>query len=220
MEDHTKKLHSRSIELLKSVQALEANRAKVGVSQFDVNNLVARGGNLFQSALGPKSVYAEALRNALKQKSTVSEFLAVAGVLQAFHLDLTAGHLVNIRQEVEAVVVSEILSQAKLLLKAKGVHPAAAVLVACAGLEEFLRNWCDVKEVAIPQKLRSIGRFATELRLQGHIELPVERRIASWADYRNDAAHGANWSKISTDIAERVLREVEDFVLEYRHILG
>jgi hypothetical protein len=94
------------------------------------------------------------------------------------------------------------------------------VIVACAGAEEFLRNWCDLKGISVPEKQRSIARFAQELRTAGHIELPVERRICAWADYRNDAAHGANWAKITQEIANRTIREIEEFVLQNRHILG
>jgi hypothetical protein len=220
MHDETKKLIDRSLELLEEVQKIEKNRDTAGVSQFDVNNLASRGANLFQSVAGPKSVYAESMRNAVKQKTSVSQFFAVAGVLQAFHLDLSKGHLVNIRHEVEAVVISEILTQARKLSRTKGVHPAAAVIVACAGIEEFLRNWCEEKGINIPEKQRSIGKFASELRAQGAIDLPVERRIASWADYRNDAAHGANWEKVAPEIANRVIREIEEFVLENRQVLG
>jgi hypothetical protein len=220
MTDDLKKLVDRSVELLEEVQKIEKVRSTNGVSQFEVNNLASRGANLFQSVAGPKSVYSENLRNAFKQKTTAMQYLAVAGVLQAFHLDLSKGHLVNIRHEVEAVVVSEILTQARMLSKTKGVHPAASVIVACAGVEEFLRNWCEEKGITIPEKQRSIAKFASELRGAGHIDLPVERRISSWADYRNDAAHGSNWHKITQEIANRVIREVEEFVLENRKILG
>jgi hypothetical protein len=220
MNDDMKKMADRSVELLQDVQKIEKTRQTDGVSLFQVNDLASRGANLIQSVVGGKSVYAENLRIALKQKTTVAQFFAVAGVLQAFHLDLPKGHLVNIRHEVEAVVVSEILTQSKKLLRTKGVHPAAAVIVACAGVEEFLRNWCEEKGTNVPEKQRSIGKFALELRTQGHIALPIERRIASWADYRNDAAHGAHWEKISQEIANRVLREIEEFIIENREILG
>lgn len=220
MSDEINKLVDRSIELLEEVNKIEKVRSTNGVSQFDVNNIASRGANLFQSVAGPKSIYSESLRNALKQKTATSQYLAVAGVLQAFHIDLSKGHLVNIRHEVEAVVVSEILTQARKLLSAKGVHPAASVIVACAGVEEFLRNWCEEKSIVIPEKQRSIGKFAAELRSHNHIELPIERRISSWADYRNDAAHGANWHKITQEIANRVIREIEEFILENRKILG
>jgi hypothetical protein len=220
MTDDLKKLIDRSVELLEEVQRIETGRSKKSVSQFEVNNLASRGMNLIQCIVGTKSVYSENLRNALKPKPTVMQYMAVAGVLHAFHLDLSKGHLVNIRHEVEAVVVSEILTQARKLSKTKGVHPAASVIVACAGVEEFLRNWCEEKGLGIPEKQRSIGKFASELRSNGHIELPVERRISSWADYRNDAAHGANWQKITQEIGNRVIREIEEFILENRKILG
>jgi hypothetical protein len=220
MTDDLKKLVERSIELLEEVERIEKVRNGKAVSQFEVNNLASRGMNLIQSVVGPKSAYSENLRNALKPKHTSMQYSAVAGVLQAFHLDLSKGYLVNIRHEVEAVVVSEILSQARKLSKTKGVHPAASVIVACAGVEEFLRNWCEEKGILVSDKQRSIGKFASELRSNGHIELPVERRISSWADYRNNAAHGADWHKITQEIANRVIREIEEFILENRKILG
>lgn len=220
MQSDTKKLVDRSVELLDVVKVIEMERQTNGVSLFQVNDLASRGANLIQSVVGPKSVYMENLRNAHKQKSSTGQFFAVAGVLQAFHLDLSKGHLVNIRHEVEALVVSEILTQASKLVKTKGVHPAAAVIVTCAGVEEFLRNWCEAKGINIPEKQRSIGKFASELRAAGHIMLPVERRISSWADYRNDAAHGVNWAKITPEISSRLIREVEDFILENKEILG
>jgi len=202
------------------VTKIEEKRQKDGISLFEVSDIASRAANLIQSATGSRSAYAEHLRTAMKTKSTVGQYLAVAGVLQAFHLDLSNGYLVNIRHEVEAEVVSEILSQAKKLAKSKGVHPAAVVIVACAAVEEFLRNWCTEKGISVPEKQRSIGRFAQELRAAGHIALPVERRVQSWADYRNDAAHGSNWDKITTDIADRTVREIGEFLLENRQGLG
>lgn len=213
-------LEKRTVELLKDIQKIEANRKISGVSFFEVNTLASQGANLIHSATGRTSGYAENLRNALKHKTAISQYSAVAGVLQAFHFDLANGHLINIRHEVEAVVVSEIVTQARALLKMKGVHPAAAVIVSCAGAEEFLRNWCEEKGIAVPEKQRSLGKFATELRLAGHIELPVERRIQAWADYRNNAAHGSNWAKISSEIAERIVSEIETFLVENKRVLG
>ena len=144
MTDDLKKLIDRSVELLEEVQRIETGRSEKSVSQFEVNNLASRVMNLIQCIVGTKSVYSENLRNALKPKPTVMQYMVVAGVLHAFHLDLSKGHLVNIRHEVEAVVVSKILTQARKLSKTMGVHPAASVIVACAGVEEFLRNWWAV----------------------------------------------------------------------------
>jgi hypothetical protein len=122
MREETRKLTDRSIELLEVIRTIENGRQKKSVSLFQVNDLASRGANLIQSVVGAKSVYLENLRNAHKQKSVLDQFLMVAGVLQAFHSDLSKGHLVNIRHEVEAVVVSEILTQAAKLARTKGVH--------------------------------------------------------------------------------------------------
>ena len=213
-------LRNRSIELLQEVQKMEKTRASEGISYFHVNNIATQAANLIHSTMGSKSMYAESLRNALKQKTAVTQWAALAGVLQALHLDSSNDRLGNIRHEVEAVVVSEIVTQARKLLATKGVHPAAAVIVACAGAEEFLRNWCDEKGILVPEKQRSLNKFAGELRAAKHIDLPIERRVQSWADYRNDATHGARWEKITPEIAERLVKEVEDFLVDNRHVLG
>ena len=42
----------------------------------------------------------------------------------------------------------------------------------------------------------------------------------SWADYRNDAAHGDKWNQITPEIANRVLKEIQDFVIENGTVLG
>lgn len=220
MEPLVKKAIDRSVELLDEIKEIEKTRQIDGVSLYTVNSLAARGANLIHSVTGNKSAYAENIRNGLKHKTSMQQYLAIAGVLQAFHLDLAKGNLVNIRHEVETVVVSEILEQARILSRAKGVHPATVVIVACAAVEEFLRNWCVEQNISIPEKQRSISKFATELRLSGSIQLPIERRIMSWADYRNDAAHGDKWNEITSEIANRVLKEIQDFVLENRTILG
>lgn len=220
MLDLQVKLLDRVNALLDDIQAVLHHARSKTISQFEVHEMASRLSQLIHSIVGAKSSYAENLRNALKQKSTPSQFGAVAGVAVAFQRDLTDNNLVNIRHEVEAVVVTEILAQAKQLGRTKGIHSAAVVLVACAGLEEFLRNWCEEKGLSIPERNRSIARFAQELRSAGHIDLPTERRIGSWADYRNDAAHGSNWEVITQEIANRLLNEVEGFCLEYRHILG
>ena len=177
MEPQIEKAIDRSKELLKEVEEIEKTRKGANsVSLYTVNNLASRTANLIHAVTGPKSVFAENLRNGLKYKTSMQQYLVVAGVLQAFHLDLANGNLVNIRHEVETVVVSQILEQARTLSRAKGIHPATVVIVACAAVEEFLRNWCVEKNISITEKQRSISKFATELRLSGVIQLPIERR--------------------------------------------
>lgn len=220
MASEKEELNSRSIELLQEVEKMEKKRATEGIGYFHVNSIATQAANLIHSTLGLKSTYAESLRNALKQKTAGAQWMALAGVLQALHFDISKDRLGNIRHEIETVVVSEIVTQARKLLGTKGVHPATAVIVACAGAEEFLRNWCEEKGISIPEKQRSLNRFAAELRAAGHLELPIERRVQSWADYRNDAAHGARWEKITPEVADRLVKEVEDFLVDNRHVLG
>lgn len=209
----------RSHELLEGVKALESRRVSEGLSTFELHDLAARVGQLVHSVVGSRSSYADSLRLALKAKTTTTQYLSVVGVLQAFHHDLLAGHLIDLRQEAEAIVVSEILSQAAKLIRTKGVHPAAAIIVACAGLEEFLRNWCVQKGVVVAERSRSIAAFAAGLRKDGALALPEERRVLSWADYRNDAAHGDKWNTITAAIGATLVTEITAFVADNSRVL-
>jgi hypothetical protein len=220
MDDISRQLFDRSKKLLNKVLQVDKMRMKGELSYFDVSDIVTRTAHLVQSATGPKSAYAVQVQNARKEKGQIAQFLAVAGVLQAFHFDLAEGHVGNIRHEVETIVVSEILSQARKLRKQKGVHPAAAIMVAGAATEEFLRNWCAERSLVVAEKQRSISAFAAALRKDHAIDLPTERRIQSWADYRNDAAHGDRWAAITPEVADRVINEVETFLLANKHVLG
>jgi hypothetical protein len=220
MTSQADRILERANELISDIQEIVESTKDTHIGQFQVHYIGTRVANLIHSTLGQRSGYAEHLRNALKQKTSQGQFNAIAGVVYAFQRDLSDDNLINIRHEVEAIVVTEILTQAKRLASTKGIHPAAAILVASAGIEEFLRSWCDEKSLVVPEKQRSIARFASELRSSGYIKLPDERRIGSWADYRNEAAHGVNWQQITPEIANRLVREVEDFVLEHKSVLG
>lgn len=204
--------------LMRTVQSMgpEFNEVNVGLA---VAQLEAEAANLVHSVLGPRSSYAESLRTAMKAKKGHDRLLGVVGVLQALQRDFEAGNLLNVRHQIEAAVVSEILEQAKKLHQTKGIHPAAVLVVACAAVEEFLRNWCESRGITVPKKQRSLGRFALELRKSEAIRLPDERRIQSWADYRNDAAHG-NWTTVSKQDAARVIAEIDSFIHEHEEILG
>jgi hypothetical protein len=83
-----------------------------------------------------------------------------------------------------------------------------------------LRSWCEQKGINIPEKQRSLSKYSAELRAAGEITLPIERRIQSWGDYRNDAAHGSKWGLITKAIATKLVTEVEDFVVDNQNILG
>ncbi len=203
----------------RAVKRMKKADAGRPVNDMDVSGLEAQVANFIHTVLGRRSSYAESLRTAMKAKSCSDRLKGVFGILSALQDDLADGNLVNIRHQVEAVVVSEILGQAKTLAQTKAVHPAAVAIVACAAVEEFLRNWCQERGVKISKKQRSLNRFAQELRTAGVIKLPDARRIQSWADYRNEAAHGS-WNYVSKKESDRILSEIENFVYEHKDVLG
>ncbi len=208
----------RAETILKDAQKM-SDEGNVGF--FQISDIGARSAHLITTITGSKSTYSETIKHAQKEKlAPTAKFASVVGVLQAFYFDAVNGRLPNIRHEVEVVVVSEIITQSKKLLKTKGIHPAASIIICCAGLEEFLRSWCEEKGINIPEKQKSLSKYALELRKAKYLALPEERRIQSWADYRNDAAHGDRWSSIDTTIASTLVNEVEAFIVKHKEVLG
>ncbi len=88
-------LEKRVVSLLEELQKIESARKDDGVNQFQIMTLSSQISNLIHSTTGPKSSYAESLREAMKHKNTLSRYLAVGGVIQAFYFDLTKGHLIK-----------------------------------------------------------------------------------------------------------------------------
>ncbi|BAU49410.1 hypothetical protein SVA_2862 [Sulfurifustis variabilis] len=218
--DIIKKFSERAEALLKDAKSIEERCELGGVGFPEVHEVASRARMLIHAMSGPESAYAESLSDAMKQESCKAQFGALEGVLRALCRDLSDRNLVTFRHEVEMAVIYKILSQAKRLIRAKGTHPSAVVIVACSAAEEFLRNWCEEKGIEVPERQKSIAKFTQALRANGQINLPVEQRVNSWEDCRNDAVRGASWENITQETANRLVREVEEFVMENREVLG
>ena len=203
----------RCDELLKRAQL--AGYHNYAHTEYEAaSEVISRATTLLRSVAGPTSSYAIDLAEAKKLYSPREQLRAARGVVSAFKTDFENGEIIDVRQQVEAIVVSEILEQAKKLLnRTTGFHPAAALLVGCVAAEEYLRNWCESIGLSITPPKRSLSLFAEELHKAGVIPLPESRRIQEWSDYRNSAAHG-EWPKITEKIAGRVLHEIQDFLIE------
>jgi hypothetical protein len=109
---------------------------------------------------------------------------------------------ISIKRQAEIDVVSDILSQANVLLEDKRVHPAAACVVAGAALEEYLRNWMEENgEKLGTNDEKSIGGYAAILKRKNLIDRQDIKDITSWAGLRNSAAHG-DW--VSVESREKI----------------
>ena len=112
-------------------------------------------------------------------------------------------------------VISDILGQAQILLSKNDVHPAAAVTLIGAALEEFLRNWCIDEGIMEDGIKESIDRYATALRQSDKITKTDVKDITSWGGRRNNAVHGY-WDEVSDKQAAQLMFEgVNLFMRKY-----
>lgn len=107
--------------------------------------------------------------------------------------------------------VNQYLLQAENLLQKKDLHPAAAVVLIGASLEEFLRNWVSDENIKLPSK-PSIDTYALLLKENNLLDKQDHKEIQVWGGLRNDAAHGY-WDKVSDrDKIELMLIGVNSFI--------
>lgn len=95
----------------------------------------------------------------------------------------------TIERQAQIDVVSDILGQAERFLNDSSVHPAAPAMIIGAALEEFLRNWCEEKNLAIKNK-PGIEEFGNVLRTAELISNQDMKDLTVWAGLRNHASHG------------------------------
>lgn len=119
---------------------------------------------------------------------------ALTGFRNYVHNGLLNG--VSPEQEARNAVVSDFLAMAKDLNKAKDVHPAAAVTLTGATLEEFLRSWIHAKNLSVKVKKPGLDVFSQVLRDADLITRQDAKDITSWGGMRNHAAHG-EWDEVA-----------------------
>jgi hypothetical protein len=112
-------------------------------------------------------------------------------------------------------VVSDFLEQAHSLLEAKGVHPAAPIVLVGATLEEFLRTWVENKEFSLGQRKPSLDTYAQVLLSEALITKQDMKDLTAWGGLRNHAAHG-EWAEVSDkQRAALMLEGVNLFMRKY-----
>ena len=162
------------------------------------------------SAAGAKAEISEFLRRFAGPKNSffieASEVIGddslqrkrLRSILESFIAFVEAGLLAEISPERQAQleVVSDVLAQAQRLLEERRVHPASAVMLIGAGLEEYLRNWCLSIPLSLGQRKPSIQAYAEVLRIAELLTAQDVKDITSWAGMRNHAAHG-EWTQVS-----------------------
>lgn len=205
--------------------AIDASTARVELPNLRVQELqsvVARGGQLISKLYGQDSHFFATFKSAIPFQSLNSmhanhyrHVSDIVGILKAVESDLDSGMLANFRGLAQAEVFADFLEMAEHLLS-EGYKDAAAVILG-AVLEDSLRKIADASGVALVGsngKKLTIDPLNSALSKVDVYGALVQKQVTSWANLRNDAAHG-NFDKYDTTQVKHMLLFVQKFCADY-----
>jgi hypothetical protein len=171
--------------------ALELNKAAARANLNSSTGPAIRGVEFLRTHAGPSSEFyrqaAAAMKTNKLPRVTMESVAWAVGSWVRFHRD----GMIQLSPEVEARVVAstDLMEQVRTLMTTKGLHPAAAVMLAGAALEEYLRS--RIVELQLKPKGRpGINVYASALVAAGDLTTQEKKDIDAWAGMRNTAAHG------------------------------
>ena len=184
--------------------------------------VVARGGQLITKLYGAESHYFSTFQTAISipafnsmHSNHYRHVSDVAGILKAVESDLESGMLSNFKNLAQAEVFADFLDMAEHLL-GEGYKDAAAVILG-AVLEDTLRKIADTNNVPVigpkgkPLTLDPLNSAVSKKGVYGPL---VHKQITSWANLRNDAAHG-HFEKYDESQVKQMLLFVQKFCGDY-----
>lgn len=141
--------------------------------------------------------------------------LEVIGALEGIKYELENGLLSDIQKLLQADIFSDFLEMGEHLLK-EGYKDAAAVIIGSV-LEDTLRKLAysnGIQTVNAKGKPLTIDPLNSELVKVGVYNKLVQKQITSWADLRNNAAHG-HYDKYDSKQVEIMLLFVQTFCADH-----
>ena len=184
----------------------------------ELASITARGGQLITRLYGSDSHYFQTFKAATQVKAFnrmhnrhYLHVAEVAGILKAVQHDIKSGMLANFRSLIQAEVFADFLDMAEHLHR-ENYKDASAVLLG-AVLEDSLRKIADANGVDIMNsngKPLTIDPLNVALAKKGVYNALVQKQITSWANLRNDAAHGY-FDKYDSAQVQQMLLFVQNF---------
>ncbi len=175
-------------------------------------SLITRSIASIHRITGTNSTYSIEVERLLKQYLHIHNYTtSIMGVVQALKDDLEAGYIETLTKLVQADIFSDFLEMGEYLL-AEGYKDAAAVIVGGV-LEDTLRKIAEKNDISIKNekgKLLTIEPLNTELAKNNIYDKLTQKQITSWADLRNNAAHG-HYEKFDKKQVEMMLLFVQSF---------
>lgn len=188
----------------------------------ELSSVAARGGELIRRLYGPGSQYERNWQGVLGNRSftimhsnSFRHVSEVCGLLKGIQHDLKSGLLLDIKLLLRAEIFADFLEMAEHLLD-EHYKDATAVLLG-AVLEDSLRKVAGAAGVATAAsngKSLTIDPLNVAIAKSGTYGPLVQKQITSWANLRNDAAHG-NFGKYDEGDVRQMLLFVQKFCADY-----
>lgn len=109
------------------------------------------------------------------------------------------------------VAASDLMDYVADLLADPKTHPAAPIVLTGAALEERLRALIDEGGFTTAGK-PGLGTYGAEPKKQGAITSQEAEQVTAWAGLRNQAAHGEDLDRLTTEHAEIMAAGVNLFL--------
>ncbi|MEK9968449.1 MAG: hypothetical protein VW600_04880 [Ferrovibrio sp.] len=218
----------------KEVQVLVLEGTKIlGTASSSRNNLqgddlakltawLSRVGHIILELCGENSQYYRNYSAALATNAfyTVNSgyyghIARVHGILFALSYDVENGLVEGLRDLLQAEIFGDFLEMAEYLLNEGYKDPAA--VIAGAVLEDTLRKICTRCEIPVENesgKSLTIDPLNTALLKKEIYDKLIHKQITSWADLRNNAAHG-KFSSYDKDQVKLMILFVQKFASDY-----
>ena len=139
------------------------------------------------------------------------------GVIEAIKYEIENGLLDDINNLIQADIFADFLEMGEYLLK-EGYKDASAVIIGSV-LEDTLRKLAEKNEIpTINEKGKklTIEPINVELAKKDIYNQLIRKQITSWADLRNNAAHG-HFDQYDSKQVEYMLIFVQNFTSDYLH---
>ena len=185
-------------------------------------SIASRTGQLIRRLYGVESKYQKNLDRVLATKDFAAmhsnyfkHVSELAGILMGIKSDVDRGMLDDFRMLVRAEVFASFLEMAEHLLN-EGYKDAAAVVLG-AVLEDSLRNLAIRKGISVTNSLGkplTIDPLNIALAKAGIYGPLVQKQITSWANLRNDVAHG-QFGRYDADQVRQMLLFVQKFCADH-----
>jgi len=188
----------------------------------ELASLTSRVGQIIHHLYGDNSQYRQNLTKVLSTINFhsmhshyfmhISEF---AGIVKGIQHDIKVGLLNDFRMLLQAEIFADFLEMAEYLL-GEGYKDAAAVILGSV-MEDSLKKLAvsrGLKTTSSNGKPLTIDPLNIELAKDNAYSPLIQKQITTWANLRNDAAHG-NYSEYDKDQVKQMLLFVQKFCLDY-----